>query len=124
MNPALFSFSFDDIKIEISHIEAMMGYRYGAPEPVHLLIDEILKVVPEYCDIKGGYLIYDQIVFNQADKSIKIGNQIFYPKNIIIKQLKEAQSIAVFICTAGKKIGEWSKELMTSGDLLKGYVWM
>jgi hypothetical protein len=122
MNPALFSFSFNDIKIETKLIETMMGYRHGAPEPFHSCIDETLRVVPEYCDIKGGYLIFDQIFINQTDKSIKIGNQFFFPKNIIIKQLKEVQSVAVFICTAGKKIGEWSKELMDAGDLIKGYV--
>ena len=29
---------------------------------------------------------------------------------------------ALFLCTAGAGIGEWSKQLMAEGDLLKGYV--
>lgn len=122
MNPALFSFSFDNLKIERTQIEALMGYRIDTPEPIRLLIDETLMFVPEYCDIKGGYLIYDQISFSQDNKSIKIGDKLFYPKNMIISQLKGVRSVAVFICTAGNKIGEWSKELMRSGDLIKGYV--
>ncbi len=121
-SPAIFSFNFNEVNIGISQIEALMGYRRDTPEPIHLLIDETLKDASEYCDIKGGYLIYDQIYLDNDNKYVKIEDVFIYPEKMIISQLKGIQSVAVFICTAGKRIGEWSGELMRTGDLIKGYV--
>ena len=37
--------------------------------------------------------------------------------------MKEAEEVALFICTAGPVIGRMSRNSMKSGDLLKGYVY-
>ena len=37
-------------------------------------------------------------------------------------QIKRATRLVIFVCTAGNKISERSKQLMDEGDLLNGYV--
>jgi cobalamin-dependent methionine synthase I len=43
-------------------------------------------------------------------------------QKIIFHQLKKADNVVVFACTAGPNIGEWSKDFMDQGDMIRGYI--
>ncbi len=101
-----------------------MGYEPGtAPEPVTLLIGEISEELMTIGESRAEYRIFDGISLDTARKTIGIGGIVFNVRPIIFRQLKDADAVALFICTAGPLIGEMSRKCMQEGDLLKGYVY-
>ena len=118
-----YTYQFDELDISIDIIEKFMGYEPGhAPEPIPQLIEEVLGVAHDYCDIKGGYVINDQVEINRVERIISINGVQFDVKRIITNQLRKMDDVALFACTAGPGIGDYSKELMHEGDFVKGYI--
>ena len=118
-----YRYHFDELEISTDIIEKFMGYEPGnAPEPIPQLIHEVLSVAHDYCDIKGGYVIQKDININREDKILRINGQQFDIKRIITNQLRKMDNAALFLCTAGPGIGDYSKELMHEGDFIKGYI--
>jgi hypothetical protein len=102
----------------------VLGYT-GKPSEVHFsdLIGQALKETAEICSIKAEYRIFDDILFNDPDKTVSVNNITFDIKKIIYGQLKKSESAAIFLCTAGEEIGKMSRWAMKSGDLLEGYIY-
>jgi hypothetical protein len=118
-----YHFRFEELNIKSATISRFMGYdNYPPPEPFPELIEEVLKLAPGYCDLTGGYTIRENIHIDKSDKSLHVDGISFSVQRIIASQLRKSEHIALFICTAGPAIGEWSRQLMQEGDMLKGYV--
>jgi hypothetical protein len=119
-----FQFDFDDLKLTVSQIEKVLGYTDKRSE-VHFsdLIEKALKEAAEVCTIKAEYRIFNDITFNNIDKTVLVKEITFDIKKIIFGQLKKSESAAFFICTAGEEIGKMSRKAMKSGDLLGGYIY-
>jgi hypothetical protein len=118
-----YSFQFDELEVSTAIIEKFMGYEPGqAPEPVPQLIREVFSVAHDYCDIRGGYIIKDDIEINRSERTLQINDTQFDVKRIVSNQLKKMDNVALFACTAGQGIGDYSKELMHEGDFVKGYI--
>ncbi len=118
-----YTYQFDELDISTDIIEKFMGYEPGkAPEPIPQLIQEVLGIAHDYCDIKGGYVIHDKIDISREEKIIIIDGVQFEVKKIITNQLRKMDNVALFACTAGSGIGDYSKELMHEGDFVKGYI--
>ena len=124
MKTSTFKYSFGDLKINSSQGEEVLGYKDGEEtEIVSVVIEEILKEAADICNIKAEFVIYSDIKFNDADKSLDINNINFEIKKIISGQIKRSESIAVFLCTAGEEIGIRSRQYMQERDMLKGYLY-
>ena len=118
-----YNYRFDELEVSTDIIEKFMGYEPGnSPDPIPQLINEVLSVAQNYCDIKGGYIIKENTEINRADKVLRINETEFEVKKIVANQLKKMDDIALFVCTAGQGIGDYSKELMHDGDFIKGYI--
>jgi hypothetical protein len=119
-----FQFDFDDLKLTVSQIEKVLGYTDKRSE-VHFsdLIEKALKEAAEVCTIKAEYRIFNDITFNNIDKTVLVKEITFDIKKIIFGQLKKSESAAFFLCTAGEEIGKMSRKAMKSGDLLGGYIY-
>ena len=119
-----FQFDFKDLKLTVSQIEKVLGYTEENSE-AHFseLIGKALKEAAEVCSIKAEYRIFDDILFNDPDKTVSVNNITFDIKKIIYGQLKKSESAAIFLCTAGEEIGKMSRRAMKSGDLLEGYIY-
>jgi hypothetical protein len=123
MNISTFQYDFSDLKLDIAHIEKVIGYKEGeSQETISALIHEMLIEVEEISRIKAEYRIYNCIKFNEAGKSVEINNVQFQINKIIYRQIKKASSIAIFLCTAGAETGIRSRKAMRDGDLLTGYI--
>jgi hypothetical protein len=119
----LFHFHFKDLGISPGEIEELMGFEPGeSPEPFPLLIKEGLEMAPGYCQIKGGYQIFDAVEANQANETIRIGDQLFSPGKNVVSRFKNTSQAALFVCTAGIGISELSKQLSSKGDDLLAFV--
>jgi hypothetical protein len=118
-----YRYRFDDLDISAGIIEKFMGYEPDhSPEPIPELIDEVFKVAHDHCDIRGGYLIKDDINLLKDEQLLHINGIEFDIKRIISNQLRKIDQIAMFVCTAGQGIGDFSKQLMHDGDFVKGYI--
>jgi len=123
MTNSRFQFDFADLKLNVARIESFIGYKKGeAYEPVTELIRDVLEEAGEICDVRAEYNIFPVNRFNNSQKSLEIKGQVFYVQKIIFRELKKAELIAVFLCTAGKEIGIRSRNAMKDGDPLKGYI--
>ena len=101
-----------------------MGYEPGiAPEPVTILTQEISGELMHMGDIRAEFRTFNNVHFDSEGKSVGIEGIIFAVRPIIYRQIKDADEVALFICTAGPAIGEMSRRSMKEGDLLKGYIY-
>lgn len=124
MNDATFQYDFRDLDVSVNQIESCLGYKEGeSHEEVRELICKILEEAGNICDIRAEYRILPVMGFNDTDKSLKIGNELFQIGKMIFGQIRRSEMIAVFVCTAGNGPGERSRKAMKEGDLLKGYIY-
>jgi len=118
-----YRFSFNELAITRERLQSLMGYKPGAaPKQLIPIIDKIFSHVADYCNIQGGYIIKDELSFNQDTYHLSVDKTNFNLHEIVYKQVKSSDKIAVFVCTAGHEISNWSKKLMAEGDLTTGYV--
>ncbi|MFH0842242.1 MAG: vitamin B12 dependent-methionine synthase activation domain-containing protein [Bacteroidota bacterium] len=124
MKKVTFQFDFRDLKLTVHQLESAMGYKEGeSPEVISDLVADILKEAASICKIRAEYRIFENISYDDIQKTIKIKNLIFDIKKIIYGQIKKSDAAALFLCTAGEEIGLRSRKSMKDGDLLKGYVY-
>ncbi|MHB8335985.1 MAG: vitamin B12 dependent-methionine synthase activation domain-containing protein [Ignavibacteriaceae bacterium] len=124
MNIKKFSFKYNELDIKRNSLVKTMGYsKESLPPMLNDEIDEVLGNGNELFDIEGGYRITESINLDKSNFNILLDNVAFDIHKVIFQQIKKSNSIAIFACTAGKKITDISKEIMKDGDLLKGYVY-
>jgi len=107
----------------------LLGYESMLPDDILTIVHEVMDETAECFDICGGYQIFDQIAFVNEGHQIRITSEaqnpeletIFSPHKIVYHQLKHSEQIAVFVCTAGDGISQWSKQMMAS-EPLKGFI--
>jgi hypothetical protein len=118
-----FDFEFSELQTDITEIEKFLGDSEGADrELVRYMIEDILKEAAQKSKIKGEYRIFNNVRFNPDGNSIAVNNVDFEVKKIVYNELRNSESIAVFVCTAGEEIGFISKNAMKQGDVLKGFI--
>ena len=123
MTEKRFQYSFQDLGIKNSDIESLLGYAEGGDrEMVQNLIEESMNEAAEICNIRAEYRIFRKVILDDRAKTITINDLKFDVHKIVFNQMKKSESIAVYVSTAGKGIGERSRETMMEGDPLKGYI--
>lgn len=114
-----FQFSFNELGIQPEDLIPLLGFDEGIiPEPFPEIINNALKDAADFCTIRGGYKILKFIEINQKETTIKIENLLFYPSKIITTQLKNSDSTAIFVCTAGEKISNHANEILQVDPIL------
>lgn len=122
--PVSFKFNFEELHISGEILPLLMGYDDPAaiPEPVLESVTELLEQGPAICNIRGGYVLVDDIAVDRQSSTITSHGQLFETRQIVTHQLKNAERAAWFVCTAGEEISRYARQLMDEGDLMKGYV--
>jgi cobalamin-dependent methionine synthase I len=124
MDASTYRFEFRDLNLSIAQIESVMGYKEEEDSGlVSGLIGEAFDNVAEICNIRAQYIIFDDIRFDSEKKALAISDQLFEIKGIIYNQIRSSDSVAIFMCTAGKELGLRSSRLMKEGDFIRGYVY-
>ena len=78
-----YAYRFDELEISTDIIEKFMGYEPGnAPEPIPQLIQEVIGVAHDYCDIKGGFVIQDNAEINRTERILQINGTEFDVKRV------------------------------------------
>ncbi|MBP7029049.1 MAG: methionine synthase [Bacteroidales bacterium] len=119
-----FSYKYSELLPGIDALAAVMGYQPGtAPEPVTDLIAGLSQELLTSGEARAEYALFDHITLDTFNKTIDIEGVVFNVKPIVFNQLRHAEGAALFICTAGREVGEHSRKSMKEGDLLRGYVY-
>lgn len=115
--------SFRDLAIDRALVESDLGYRkIAAPEMVRELIDEVLPEVPSRINIQCGFRILPTGSVRVERETVVCERAVFSTGSIISNQLKQSTSIAVFLSSIGPSMERWSSQLMSEGDMMKGYI--
>jgi hypothetical protein len=124
MTGSTYNFDFGDLKLDASQIESVLGYKEGDDrELVAGLIEEILAESQEISNIKAQFTVFNDIQFDNIAKSIGINKLEFQIKKTVFVQLKNSDSVAIFLCTAGEEIGIRCRKFMNERDFLRGYIY-
>lgn len=119
-----FKFDFNDLKLTIPMIETVMGHK---DEDNGLfvtgLIEEVLAEAALISNIRAEYAIFEDVEFKRETNEIRIGDTVFRVNKIVFNQIKKADSVAMFLCTAGAGVGEQARKAMLEKDYLKGYIY-
>ena len=123
MDKFTFSFRFSDLDISIPQIGKLIDYDKGEnKELITGMIADVLKEAEDICDIRAEYVICRDFRIDNDSGNLLVNEIEFNVGKIIRGQLKKSQSVAVFLCTAGPKIGEHARILINEKDFLKGYI--
>ena len=118
-----FSIPFRELTIDAADIIAILGYESeNAPDHIREDLDTILNTAGDYCTIRGGIRLFDNIEISHEKRHILLQDVEFAAGKIITSQLRGADSAALFACTVGNGLENWSRALMADGDFLKGYI--
>ncbi|MCX6233877.1 MAG: hypothetical protein NT175_04020 [Bacteroidetes bacterium] len=118
-----FEFSFEELQIGTADIEQMLGYDPGfTPMPITETINDVIKDAASHSSIKGGYLIFDDVVLNKEHHTLTVRDMVFDIQKNVYQNIRQSTQVAFFLCTAGKGMSDWSKSLMNDGQILKGYI--
>lgn len=117
-----YAFDLADLALEPGHLERVMRHDPAEPAgPFSELAREVLDEAAARCRIRGALTIEEGPVFDDGARTLSIGGDTFDVHRIVHGQIRKAERIAFFVCTAGP-IGEWARELAGSGDSLRAYV--
>jgi hypothetical protein len=123
MQKVTFSFSFNDLNIGIPQIGKLIDYDRGEnQEMIAEMVGEVLREAGKICDIRGEYVIYDDVTAGDDPGKLIVHGTEFSVGKIVRGQLKRSRSVAVFLCTAGAGIGEKARNLISEKDFLRGYI--
>ncbi len=116
-------FGFKELGLSEEEICRIIGYS-TSEEKVLLkqIIAELMELAGNICSIKAHYSVFEDVGFDHGKGFIDIGGVTFCTGRIIEGKMKKAESVAVFLCTAGEGAGNLSHQYMLEKDLLRGYV--
>jgi hypothetical protein len=123
MERKAYNFSFGELGIDAASIERFIGDpQLEHSDLISWLIKEALEDAIPLCDIHAEYCMVKIVDKDEKLKTISVGGLVFEVRKIVYSQLRKSDSLAIFLCTAGSAIGIKSREEMSRGDLLKGYL--
>lgn len=122
----LFVSSYPDITeigVTIDEVLEMLHQTERSEEnPIVYEAKEIYSQLPGICDIRGGYAIFDRTRTSLHTGKIHIGGIEIDTGNRICNYMKDADQIALFICTAGEEFTRLTRLYNSDGDYLKGFI--
>ena len=119
-----FQYDFSELDIDEERISRLLGY--GERYPVNEfsgLIRELIGNIALVCSVKAEYRIYPVEEWNYQGKTVRINLTEFSLKDVVFNQLKKAESVAVFLCTAGPEPENLGRQALVDGDPLASYIY-
>lgn len=118
------AFNYGDLQFDLQGLKGALGFP-GAdlPEPFDSYVEEALEFASQTSEIKVGYLICDDVKLDRANGSVHVNDFSLNIGKTICKELRGAEKLLFFVCTAGPSISMQSSELLKGEDPAKGYIY-
>ena len=113
--------SYREFSVDPHNVAPLLGYENRLPDDILAMVNEVMDETGGLFDICGGYQIFDSVDFVEDGHHIRIAGVDFIPQKTVYHRLKHSEQIAVFVCTAGERIGQWSKQIMAD-DPFRGFI--
>lgn len=119
-----FSYSFSELDVNQAEVAVLLGYPDGVlPEPFAEYLSEAMEKATTLSDIRGVVFSTNDIRVSEKKDSLIIAGIDFAIGKTVAKELRNSESIAIFICTAGNEISELAQNLLMGDDPVLGYVY-
>jgi len=119
----LFTPSFEALSVTGESIERGLGYRGAKVSPaVSTAIREVLPHVPDYVDLRCGYVILPAGSVGMDHDFAVCDSRRLRLGPMIAERLKGITTLAIFVATAGPRLEQWATSLMNSDDVIRGYI--
>ncbi|MDD2303125.1 MAG: vitamin B12 dependent-methionine synthase activation domain-containing protein [Prolixibacteraceae bacterium] len=117
------SYSLSELTIDVKYLSSMLGFPEGdLPEPFGEYVAQAIQEAESLCDIRGAFCVSENCKFSTNNNHILVEGLEFGVGKTVAKELRNATSVAFFICTAGERISSRSQELLSGDDPVLGYV--
>lgn len=117
------SYLFSELTIDTQYLCSMLGFTDGIlPEPFDQYVARALEQSADLCDIRGAFCFARKSELHASKGLLYVDEKEFGIGKTIGRELREATSMALFICTAGEKISHHSSKLLKGDDPVLGYV--
>jgi len=117
------SYLYSELTIDIKYLSTMLGFPDGdLPEPFGEYVVQAIQEAEFLCDIRGAFRFSENSEFSANNSLILVEGLEFGIGKTVAKELRNAASVAFFICTAGERISRRSQELLVGDDPVLGYV--
>ncbi|MBN1117643.1 MAG: methionine synthase [Bacteroidales bacterium] len=100
----------------------LLGYTDIVDEHVKELVIDLIQLSKANINPWGGFVLKQINKVVVPEGKIYIDDLFFEVNKTIAAQLRKAEYLAFFICTIGNSIERTSKEYLSKGDLLEGYI--
>jgi len=115
---------FDEINIDKSEIEILLGYEAGqVPHHFDDLIENAINDLPNRINIKAGYRYLKADYDSNKSNGLYVGGKFFYLEKIVAGIFKKSEEAILFCVTIGDGMELHSKALLKKEDLVNGYVY-
>lgn len=119
-----FNFRYDELSIDPMQIHAVLGFPGSPlPEPFDIYLREALVFASKLTEIRATYTIAESIELDPRMGSLHFGSRSFQIGKTLCKELRGAEKILFFVCSAGNDISELSSGLLKGGDPARGYIY-
>ncbi len=124
MSIRTFQYKLCDIPPDMNTIAGLIGNytMESLPGLYSQIINSEMKTLSYSTNIRGGYIIFEDFLLDQTKNTITINKVRFKPGIQVFKQLKNAEKLAFYICTAGEDITKRYKSLFSQGLYLEAYI--
>jgi hypothetical protein len=122
-NENQFKYSFDDLALAVSDVVKVLQYEGGnSAEANKVLINELFTEVRDFLTVRCGYVLYDNPVFDKEPYHLHLRGVPLNLGTNLFQQFRRSSRIAVFLCTIGPGLDEWSRKLMDNGEFMKSHI--
>lgn len=119
-----YTFSYADLTLDLAGIHAVLGYPdHELPAPFDSYLDEALGFASHLTDIRTAIRIFENVEPEPSKGRIAVDGKAFPVGKTICKELKQAEKLLFFVCTAGETISKRSAALLKGEDPAKGYIY-
>lgn len=118
-----YEFRFGELNVTAHDLEKLLGLvPENTLEPFQQFIGDVLDVAQTLSNIRGSVFIFDSIYPDTSRNTITINGVVFETGKIVTRQLRNSTAAALFVCTAGSELEEFSKAQMNMGNIPEAYV--
>jgi len=112
-----------DLTVSKNEIELTLGYSDGMmPSHFSEMVDVLLSQLSRNCSIAAGYRVVDVSRSPNRVNGLEVGGKFMTMDKIVTGQLKKAEQAALFVCTIGPTMENWSRQLLKEDDIVLGFM--
>ena len=117
------NYSLSELSLDLEYLSALLGFPDGdLPEPFGEYVALAIMEAESLCDIRGAFRFSENCELVVNNSHILIDGNEFGIGKTVAKELRNVDSVAFFICTAGEGISRRSQDLLKGDDPVLGYV--